>query len=62
MPVELGVLHQTGALTAWTVALWLMHGLKPLGRAAPMAGRAGAAAAAAACLLAVRASDERERL
>jgi hypothetical protein len=63
VPVELGVLHQTGALTAWTLALWLMHGLRPLKAAAPIAGRAGAAAAAAACFLAVAsgasdASDE----
>ena len=55
VPVELGVLHQTGALTAWTVALWLMHGLRPLAAVAPIAGGpAGAAAAtAAACFLAV---------
>eukprot|EP00040_Diaphanoeca_grandis_P015834 m.81271 g.81271 ORF g.81271 m.81271 type:complete len:470 (+) comp25402_c0_seq1:53-1462(+) len=28
VPTELGVLHQTGALTAWTVSLWLLHSVK----------------------------------
>merc|ERR1711871_121606 len=28
VPVELGVAHQGGALTLWTVALWLVHTLR----------------------------------
>ena len=28
VPVELGVLHQAGALTAWTASLWLLHSVR----------------------------------
>jgi len=58
VPVSLGVLHQTGALTAWTAAIWLMHSLRPITAAsrfaaAPVAAAAAATAAAAGCVVAV---------
>ena len=43
VPIPLGVLHQAGALTVWTVALWLLHAL----RGVSVSSAAVAAAAAA---------------
>jgi len=28
VPVELGVMHQAGALTSWTLSIWLLHSLR----------------------------------
>ena len=55
VPVSLGVLHQTGALTAWTAAFWLMHSLRPVNialrsGAVPAVATTVATAAAATCL------------
>lgn len=37
VPVELGVLHQAGALTAWTLSIWLLHSLKHARKVVPRA-------------------------
>ena len=50
VPVYMGVMHQAGALTAWTVALWLCHSFRfvPVGaRLAAQASKASSAAVAA---------------
>lgn len=50
VPVYMGVMHQAGALTAWTVALWLCHSFRfvPAGaRLAAQASKASSAAVAA---------------
>lgn len=39
VPVSLGSAHQSGAMTVFTVALWLLHTLRPQARLSPRAAR-----------------------
>ena len=50
VPVSLGVLHQAGALTIWTLSLWALHGMRFAGLGAAAAGSAAAVPVLAASL------------
>ena len=41
VPVELGTAHQAGALTLWTLTLWVLHSMRPAAAAIKAAGVAG---------------------
>jgi cytochrome c oxidase assembly protein subunit 15 len=59
VPVELGTAHQAGALTLWTLTLWVLHSMRPAAaiKAAGVAGgprmKVAAAAVAAVPVMAV---------
>lgn len=57
VPIELGTAHQAGALTLWTMALWVLHSLRPASAALKAAGGGGTPQAKAALAVAATAAS-----